>query len=158
MRKKIFFILLIFFFIILMLIFILWIFYNLYLNEKNNKNNFSKVCIKNKCINVEIANTTESLERGLMYRDSLCENCGMLFVFNKEGIYYFWMKNTKIPLDIIWINNKNKIVEIITAEPCVEEICRTYFSNNSAIYVLEVNSGFAKRNSIKIGDYVYIKI
>ncbi|MCZ7383653.1 MAG: DUF192 domain-containing protein [Candidatus Methanoperedens sp.] len=62
------------------------------------------VCFEGSCINAELATTPEERKIGLMNRTSLPENMGMLFIFDKEGIYKFWMKNTLIPLDIIWLD------------------------------------------------------
>lgn len=130
--------------------------YFIYINKDNKKEN--KVCIKNKCIQVEVADNTFLREKGLMYRTSLCDDCGMLFIFPAEGKYGFWMKNTKIPLDIIWISKDKKIVNIIKAEPCVNEICQGYYPEKDSLYVLEVNSGFSRENQLKLGDDVRIDV
>jgi uncharacterized membrane protein (UPF0127 family) len=140
--------------IILVIILAFFCFYFL----KKPVENYSQVCIREKCVKVEIADNPDLRERGLMYRSNLCENCGMLFIFPSEGKYGFWMKNTKIPLDIIWIDKNKKIIDIISAEPCSSESCRTYYSSNPALYVLEVNSGYAAINGIKIGDEVEIRL
>jgi len=89
-----------------------------------------------------------------MHRELLKEGNGMLFVFEVDGIYPFWMKNTLIPLDIIWINQSKKIVDIQQAVPCSEDPCDRYIPKETAIYVLEVNKGFTMSNNITIGDLV----
>ncbi len=90
----------------------------------------------------EIANTPKKRQQGLMYRKNLCPSCGMLFVFKKEQPLSFWMKNTFIPLDIVFINRKKKIVDFVTLKPCEEENpCIPYPSKKPAQYVLEVNAG-----------------
>lgn len=61
-----------------------------------------------------------------MYRQELPELSGMLFVFEQAGQYNFWMKNTLIPLDMIWINDQNKIIDIKQATPCTADPCPTY--------------------------------
>ncbi len=97
------------------------------------------------------------MERGLMGRISLGENKGMLFAFEQEGTYAFWMKLTLIPLDIIFISDDFKIVEIFHAEPCTEEPCRTYQTTEYAKYILEVNANFTAKNGIEVGDFVTIE-
>ncbi|MBI2057274.1 DUF192 domain-containing protein [Candidatus Pacearchaeota archaeon] len=98
-------------FIILLLLIIL------YLNFSDNKN---KVCFSEKCFDVEIASTQEELSKGLMFRESLDENSGMLFIFQEERAYNFWMKNTLISLDIIWINSNKEVIFIEhNAQPCL---------------------------------------
>ena len=115
-----------------------------------------KVCFDDKCVNVEIADSIQEQERGLMFRESLGENSGMLFVFDDDNIRSFWMKNTLISLDIIWIDENLKIVHIENAVPCKQEYCASYVSNVSAKYVLEVNGGFVEKNKIEVGDFVKI--
>ena len=99
-------------------------------------------------IQVEIADNSFKRTLGLMFRSSLGENEGMLFIFPDEKQRAFWMLNTKIPLDAIFFDSNGKIVEIIQMEPCVGLSCPSYPSKKAAKYVLEVNEGFAKRNNI----------
>lgn len=106
-------------------------------------------------VNVEIADTNDEMVRGLMFRESLCDNCGMLFVFDDLDYRPFWMKNTLIPLDIIFIDDNFLITDIKHAVPCTTEICDTY--SNKARYVLEVNEGFTKENNINVGDKIVLK-
>ena len=108
-------------------------------------------------VKAEVADTQEKMERGLMFRERLGENKGMFFAFEHEGTYAFWMKNTLIPLDIIFISGDFKIVEIFHAEPCAEEPCKSYQTTKYAKYVLEVNGNFTIRNGIDVGDEVIIK-
>ena len=103
-------------------------------------------------INVEIADDASTRAQGLMFRKELDENAGMLFVFDDENYYPFWMKNTLIPLDIIFIGKNMEIVEIKNAKPCKEDPCTLYSPSKPAKYVLEVNGGFTARNSIKVGN------
>ena len=95
--------------------------------------------------------------RGLMLRDSLPQNAGMLFVFDNEAYHSFWMANTTIPLDAIHFDSNGKVVDIIHMEPCktVESYCRNYTPQEKAKYVLEVNEGFSDKNSIKINASFY---
>jgi uncharacterized membrane protein (UPF0127 family) len=111
-----------------------------------------KVCIRDVCIRAELAATGKIRQRGLMFRKSMPENRGMLFIFEKEALFGFWMKNMRFPLDIIWIGRNKKIVEIYEyALPC-KDVCKTITPQAAALYVLEVNAGFAKKQGIKIGD------
>jgi uncharacterized protein len=103
---------------------------------------------------VEMAATEHDQEMGLMHRDSIGPEEGMLFVFEKTGYRKFWMKNTKFPLDIIYINSEGKITEIIEANPCVEDPCTIYESTQPARWVLEVNQGYTRSRSISSGDEV----
>ena len=108
-------------------------------------------------VNVEIADDNYERQQGLMFRESLNENNGMVFVFEDENFQSFWMKNTLIPLDIIFIDKNFKIVDIKNAMPCNEDPCAAYDSAKPAKYVLEVNGGFAAKNSIEAGDKVDLK-
>ena len=103
-------------------------------------------------INAEIADDNLERENGLMFREHLNENSGMLFMFENEEQQTFWMKNTLIPLDIIFIDNAFKIIDIKYAIPCDKDPCRLYESTKPAKYVLEMNGNFTSLNNIKIGD------
>jgi len=116
-----------------------------------------QVCFDGLCLETEVVETQEDRSRGLMFRESLGERVGMLFIFEKSGIYSFWMKNTLIPLDIIWIDEEMRIVRIVNVEPCVEDPCTTYNPGVEARYVFETNIGFAEENGIGIGDSVEFK-
>ncbi len=105
-------------------------------------------------VDVEIARTQEELSRGLMDRPTLGENEGMLFIFSDSAPRSFWMRNTLIPLDIIFISSETKIVKILTAVPCTSEKCPLYDSELPAQYVLEVNAGFVEKHGIREGDLV----
>lgn len=118
----------------------------------------AKVCIGSNCFNVELAENYWQQSRGLMYKESLAQNAGMLFIFNKEANYPFWMKNTKIPLDIIWINANKQIVYISElTQPCKTFLCSQINPKVNAKYVLEINGGLAQKFNFKIGDLVEIK-
>ena len=99
------------------------------------------VMINSEEIKVEVAETSEEREQGLMYREELCDGCGMLFVFEEEEFHSFWMKNTLLSLDIIFINSELEIVDMLHAEPCGNETCEFYIPKEKALYVLETNLG-----------------
>lgn len=73
----------------------------------------------------------------------------MVFVFDTPAIHSFWMKNTLIPLDIVWIDEKHTVVHIVTAQPCKTKSCPIYTPETSAKYVLEVNAGMAARYAVQ---------
>ncbi|OGD56527.1 hypothetical protein A2V71_02380 [Candidatus Berkelbacteria bacterium RBG_13_40_8] len=120
------------------------------------KNRKPQVIINNKTIDVEVALTESQREKGLSGRTELDVNSGMLFVFPKSDIHTFWMKETKIPLDIIWID-EGKVVEIMTLDPQIDDQTPSYTPKNKANFVLEVNAGMASEDNIKVGDEVKIK-
>ena len=97
-------------------------------NENNGVNNQSNsyVIINNYTIDVELALTNEERQKGLMGREILNDNDGMLFIFENEEIHEFWMKNMIISLDIIWINSDGEIVHIEKQVPPCEENCVIY--------------------------------
>lgn len=115
------------------------------------------VCFNSSCFKVQIAKTSAERERGLMYVKELDKNKGMLFIFDKEGIYPFWMKNTLIPLDIIWADSNNKVIFISqNVQPCKTLICPTINPSVKAKHVLEVNAGIVSQKGLKIGDKLII--
>ena len=91
-------------------------------------------------ITVEIAGTPGERQRGLMFREGICHDCGMLFVFDAEDFHSFWMKNTIIPLDMIFIDADLNIIDILHAVPCEKEPCKMYTPGKKALYVLETNA------------------
>ena len=121
----------------------------------DNSDGISGVCFAGKqCIEVEIMDEPRERARGLMYRESLDEDKGMLFIFPEEGDYGFWMKNMQFPIDIIWINS-GKIVHIERdVPPCESEPCATYTPKKKAKYVLEVVANFTLENGIDPGSGV----
>ena len=100
-------------------------------------------------LQVEIADTYDSRQTGLMYRRELKENSGMLFVFENESRLNFWMKNTYIPLSIAYIDKTGIIKEIIYMKPL--DISLTYPSSVPVMYAIEVNAGWFKKNNITAG-------
>ena len=103
---------------------------------------------------VEIADDDVERREGLMYRESLEDNSGMLFLYDSERELSFWMKNTLIPLDMIFINSDYEIVDIKHATPCRADPCPHYTSKAPAQYVLEVNAGFSEEKGIAEGDKI----
>ena len=102
-------------------------------------------------VKVEIADDREEQAQGLMHRDELKKGRGMLFVFDDEKRRSFWMKETLIPLDIIYFNEKGEFVSFKEMRPCKEDPCPTYSSEAPAKYALEVNAGFVEEEGIEEG-------
>ncbi len=112
----------------------------------------SQVCFEDNCFQVEIADTDATRQQWLMFREELGTQSGMLFVFESSYPHGFWMKNTLIPLDMIWIDEQMKIVDIQTALPCVADPCPSFIPNGNATYVLEVNAGLWEQLWLKKWD------
>ena len=126
----------------------------LFIQGKSDKNKI-EVNINGQTILAETASTPKQRYQGLMHRNNLKPNEGMLFYFDFEGNHSFWMKNTFIPLDIIWIDEGKNIVHIEhSAPPCDTEPCITYRSAKPAKYVLELKGGWAVNNNIQEGDKI----
>jgi len=108
-------------------------------------------------IQLEVAQTPEQQEMGLMYRQSLPDNQGMLFKFPTAQPIRFWMKNTLIPLDMVFM--QNGVVKYIktSAPPCTSDPCPTYGSNTLIDMVIELRSGRATELGLKPGDSIKIK-
>jgi len=103
-------------------------------------------------IDIEVADDNQKRARGLMYRKSLPEMGGMLFTHDVEQIQSFWMKNTYIPLDMIFVNSEKVIVTIHPNTTPMKEW--SYASLEPALYVVEVNAGFCARYNIRQGDKI----
>jgi uncharacterized membrane protein (UPF0127 family) len=99
----------------------------------------------------EVADEPAERERGLMFRDSLPENEGMLFVYPQEQTLSFWMKNTPLPLDIAFIDAGGRIVDIQQMEPLTEQ---TYLSRRPAMYALEMRLGWFGDYEVDVGAQV----
>ena len=110
--------------------------------------------INGKRFTIELADTPELRERGLMFRRELATDAGMLFIHDDMGPIAYWMKNTYIPLDILYFDNEKKLVSAqLNVLPCGEQIqCPIYPSAGPAQYVLEVNAGLAETLQLKPGD------
>jgi len=110
--------------------------------------------LNGKRFEVEIAADPESQTRGLMFRDSMAPDHGMLFTFDETQVRTFWMKNTRIPLDILYFDDHYKLVSMQQrVPPCsLGDRCPVYPSTGPARYVLELNAGTAEKLGTKAGD------
>ena len=105
-------------------------------------------------ISVEIAADDPTREQGLMFRDHLAADHGMIFLFPQNGVYPFWMKNTIIPLDMIWIDDQHRVNYVASdVPPCKADPCGNYGSTTvPSRYVLETAAGVAKKHNIAAGS------
>ncbi len=146
MKKK--FLFSVFLSVILFLIFIIILF-------SFHPKNQSQVCFKDNCFTVELAVTAQERTRGLTFREKLDSDKGMLFIFGNEGEYSFWMENTLIYLDIIWINKDKEVVFISkNAQPCKSDPCLTINPDKKAQYILELNGGITDKIGLGVGDKI----
>ena len=108
-------------------------------------------------LKTEVAETERQLREGLMFRTELKENSGMLFMYPKSGVRSFWMKNTLIPLDILWINENFEIVYILkNVPPCESNPCPSYAPQVSAKYAIEAPGGWTETKNITEGMRITI--
>lgn len=112
-----------------------------------------------KRFSVEIADTREKQTLGMMYRDRMRSDEGMLFIFQNEEPRSFWMKNTRIPLDILYFDKDLKMVSAsLDAQPCRVSRCPSYPSVVPAMYVLELKGGTASELGVGPGDRMSVKL
>ncbi|MGH8190481.1 MAG: DUF192 domain-containing protein [Rhodanobacteraceae bacterium] len=117
--------------------------------------NSPSVVLRGHRFSVEIASTPAEQEHGLMDRTSMPSDHGMLFVFPDSAPRTFWMKNTLIPLDILFFDSQHQLVTIqADAQPCKANPCRLYPSGVPARYVLELNAGTAAKLGVRKGDLI----
>lgn len=139
---------------ILPLIIAVQIIIGLALTPPTNKVSFPKTDTE---IKVEIADSPSERKKGLMYRENLPIDEGMLFIFPKQDYRGFWMKNTLIPLNMIFVDSEGKITNIEKAVPepnTSEENLKIYKSDLPVKYVIETNSSFVQKENVEEGDRV----
>jgi uncharacterized membrane protein (UPF0127 family) len=115
---------------------------------------FIKVYFPNgKQVTAELAVTEEERARGLMFREKILAEQAMLFVFERAGIHSFWMKNTLVSLDMLWLDDERRIIHIeADVPPCRAEPCPSYGPLRPARYVLELKGGVAAELGLKVSD------
>lgn len=112
-----------------------------------------RIAISGVVLDVELARTPAEQEKGLSGRDSLPSDHGMLFVFDSEGYWSFWMEGMKFPLDIIWFNsNRQAVFFEQDLQPCGPGTCPAFSPSAKAMYALEVNAGFVGAHEVSLGD------
>ncbi len=110
-----------------------------------------KLTIRDAMVYVDVAQTDAARQQGLMYRKSMPENEGMIFVYPEPDMLSFWMKNTEIPLSLAYIDETGKIFQFVDMKPHDET---GHESTAPAQYVLEVNVGWFRKHGIKVGDTI----
>lgn len=112
---------------------------------------FDRVFIRvgDRAFNLELAQTPEQRSRGLMHRESLCADCGMLFIYRQPRVLSMWMKNTLIPLDVAFADKDGEILVIKSMQP---HDLTPVGSEQPAVYAWEMNPGWFKANNIQVGD------
>ena len=115
-----------------------------------------QVCFYTECVKVEVAATPDERAKGLQYRQSMGRDEGMLFIFPSSAHQSFWMKDTLIPLDIIWFDARKRIVFFLSnVLPCETDQCPVYTPDSNARYVLEVNAGVVAELGLSVGDQAF---
>jgi len=116
-----------------------------------------QACLKESCFTVEVAKTPRQQAKGLMYRQSLGEKEGMLFIFSEPDLHGMWMKNMNFSIDIIWLDNNRNIIEINKNIPvCQQQECVSYGTSSSSSYVLELPAGTVDKLNLKLNDQIGI--
>ena len=112
----------------------------------------------NSAVEVELAIDDETRATGLMFRESIAPGRGMLFIHTTVGVYPFWMKNTLIPLDMVWIDETKRIVHIKqNVPPCRADPCPSYDPVVPSRYVLELGAGQAAAHRLRVGDHLQFR-
>jgi len=110
-------------------------------------------------LTVEVVSNDEERALGLMFRDSLPADRGMLFLFESSGFHSIWMKNCRFPIDIVWLDENRRVVHLAeNVPPCRQEPCPTYAPLRRARYVLELNAGQARREGALVGATLEFKL
>lgn len=125
-----------------------------FLSAQSPREKFVKIFLPNRTsITAELAITEAERQKGLMFRETLLPDQGMLLVFEEEDIYYIWMKNMKFSIDILWLDREKRIVHIEkNVPPCKKEPCPSYYSKTPSMYVLELRAGSVDENKLKLYD------
>ncbi len=111
--------------------------------------------IKETPLSVFIADTETKREKGLGGRNELSDKNGMLFVYQKSGLYGIWMKDMHIPIDIMWVDESNRVISLQT-NVATTTYPQVFYPEKNALYILETNAGFVEHNKIAKGDLVNI--
>jgi uncharacterized membrane protein (UPF0127 family) len=105
-----------------------------------------------KVLQTEVMANDEDRAMGLMFRPSLAQDHGMLFVFDRVDFHGFWMKNCKFAIDMVWLDEERKVVHVAeSVPPCKSDPCPVYQPLRRAAYVVELNAGQARREKAVLG-------
>ncbi len=136
-------------FSLILLAFVVWAGWYYFYQNKTPRVTFSNGTV----INVSVADTPEERTQGLSKRELLRDDEGMIFVFDTIERHPIWMKDMYFPLDIMWLDENFKIVDLVP-NASVSSYPNNFVPRKSAGFVIEVNAGFTTRNNIKIGDTI----
>jgi uncharacterized protein len=118
----------------------------------------ASVKLANQVVELEVTRTAEQQSRGLMYRDRLPDDRGMLFSFDPPFAVSFWMKNCAVPLDMVFIYQKKVVAIAANVPPCTQDPCPTYPTKSVlADQVIELRQNWARDQGLKVGDRVEVK-
>lgn len=118
-----------------------------------------QVCFNGQCVKVEVVSKPDEMSRGLQMRRSMPPDAGMLFIFPRMARHSFWMKDTLIPLDIIWLDHSRRVVFIhANTPPCRKAPCAVYTPPADALYVLELNAHRASALNIQEGNLLEFRL
>jgi uncharacterized membrane protein (UPF0127 family) len=110
-------------------------------------------------IDVEVADTDEARAQGLMFRDFLADDTGLLLAMQRPDYHAIWMKNVRIPLDVLWLDAHGRIVWMVEwAPPCRQEPCPIYRPEARSVFVLEVPGGVARRHRAAVGGSLTLRL
>ena len=112
-----------------------------------------------KVLNAEVMVRDEDRVMGVMFRSSLPQDRGLLFVFEQLDFHGIWMKNCRFPIDILWLDEDRKVVHLEEAvPPCKADPCRVYVPLRRAAYVVEINAGQARREKAAVGSRLVFEL
>ncbi len=112
-----------------------------------------------KSLRVEVMVNDQDRAMGLMFRPSLPQDRGMLFVFQRPDFHGFWMKNCRFPIDMVWLDEQKRVVHVAEAvPPCKSDPCPSYEPLRQALYVLELNAGQARREKAAVGSLLRFEL
>jgi len=118
-----------------------------------------RVCFDDSCFQVRVAETPQERQQGLQGKEELSETEGMLFVFPRDGKHVFWMKRVQFPLDIVWLDDHKRVVDVAQeVTPCTTAVCPRFTPRVEARYVLEIAAGQVAATNIAIGDKATFRI
>jgi uncharacterized protein len=142
-------------FLFLTLLIFMMVFLNYFYKKEYSQ---PQVCFKKNCFLVDLALTEKERMTGLMFKENLEREKGMLFIFENENDHSFWMKNVLIPLDIIWLDQNKKVIYLAeNCQPCLDPHCPSIKPNGRAKYVLEIKGGISQEIGLSVGERLEFK-
>lgn len=128
--------------------------FHIIVDENKTGLNHEVYCTTTACFDLEVADTESARTYGLMFREAMPELSGMIFVFDEPWVHKFWMKNTLIPLDMLWLDGSGTVIDIQKADPCTQDFCPVYWPERASSYVIELNQSITDTYKIDVGSQV----